>query len=114
LKIFSFYTTLTTFLVLIVLLKCVLRLVENFTVPEMSEKMVWSLPRRTPLPGKTSVPRWRIKTEPACALSPSVILTPRYFGPESLPFCVEPADFLCAISVNYFEKIKMPAKMKIA
>jgi hypothetical protein len=44
-----------------------------------------------------TVPLCLIIIEPAEALSPSVIFTPRYFGFESLPFLVVPPDFLVAI-----------------
>ncbi len=57
------------------------------------------------LPGKTLVPRWRIKMEPTWAMSPGVTFRPKYFGLESRPFLVVPADFLCAINVYIYPEL---------
>ena len=51
---------------------------------------------RTFFPGKNLVPRWRTKTQPGWAFSPSNNLTPNLFDWESRPSRVDPAALVCA------------------
>jgi len=58
---------------------------------------VLSFPIPTFLPIKSLVPRWRTKICPALAFAPANSFIPRYFGWESLPRRVDPADFVVDI-----------------
>src|SRR5438094_103691 len=72
----------------------------NSTVPAMSAKSVWSLPTPTLLPGSTFVPRWRTMIVPASTRAPAYSFTPSRCPALSRPLRVEPAPFLCAISLS--------------
>src|SRR5438445_13330424 len=66
----------------------------------MSAKSVWSFPTPTLFPGRTFVPRWRTMMAPAWTRAPAYSLTPSRCPALSRPLRVEPAPFLCAISLR--------------
>ena len=66
----------------------------NLTIPTVKENNVSSAARLTFSPGKNFVPRWRIKIEPALALSPANSFTPSLLDIESRPSFVEPEAFV--------------------
>src|SRR6185503_2759836 len=70
-----------------------------FTSPATSAKRVWSLPTPTFSPARRRVPRWRTRTVPASTCEPANSVTPSRCPAESRPLRVEPAPFLCAISL---------------
>src|SRR6266545_2964549 len=70
-----------------------------FTSPATSANSVWSLPTPTFWPGRRRVPRWRTRTVPASTCEPANSFTPSRCPAESRPLRVEPAPFLCAISL---------------
>src|SRR5438445_5242712 len=65
----------------------------------MRAKSVWSLPTPTLFPGRTLVPRCRTMIVPASTRAPAYSLTPSRWPALSRPLRVEPAPFLCAISL---------------
>ena len=69
-------------------------LVLNATRPSRLAKIVSSLPRPAPGPGRKRVPRWRTMIVPAVTPWPSKTLTPSILGFESRPFLDEPSPFL--------------------
>src|SRR5688572_25396141 len=71
-----------------------------FTSPATSANSVWSLPTPTFWPGRSRVPRWRTSTVPASTSEPANSFTPSRWPAESRPLRVEPAPFLCAISLS--------------
>src|SRR5256886_6662178 len=68
----------------------------------MSAKSVWSLPTPTLFPGRTLVPRCRTMIVPASTRAPAYSLTPSRWPALSRPLRVEPAPFLCAISLRLY------------
>ena len=51
------------------------------------------------MPATNLLPRWRIITLPGWAGCPAYNLTPKYFGRESRPRAVEPADLVFAMPI---------------
>ena len=73
----------------------------NFTLPEVKENNVWSLPMPTLSPGWYLVPRWRTKIFPETTGSPPYFFTPNLLPAVSRPFREEPPAFLCAIQTSF-------------